>query len=149
MRSSCTYLHIFFSNARACSPMLLANQETPCPGYYNGVLARASRDSLRAQVVSKVRTISVCQVHVISRPSCSVLTMSMVCQSAPVQPASFLRFFQYQGRLCATLIPADDARVTDRDVQHLFLKVPVSGAIQYCSRDSRYPKLPHPGRRLL
>lgn len=111
-------VHIFLSNTRACSPMLLANQETPCPGYYNGVLARASRDSLRAQVVSKVRTISVCQV--ISRPSSSVLTTSMVCQSGSVQPASFLRFFQYQGRLCATLIPADDARVTDRDVHYLF-----------------------------
>lgn len=80
---------------------------------------RASRDSLRAQVVSKVRTISVYQV--ISRPSSSVLVLtSMVCQSGSVQPASFLRFFQYQGRLCATLIPAHDARVTDRDVQHLF-----------------------------
>lgn len=51
----------------------------------------------------------------------------MVCQSGSVQPASFLRFFQYQGRLCATLIPADDARVTDRDVHYLFESARVVG----------------------
>lgn len=141
--------HLLQQCARVQSDAL-ANQESPCPGYYNGVLARASRDSLRAQVVSKVRTISVYQV--ISRPSSSDFSTDVHGIPVRISPArEFLKILQYQGRLCATLIPVDDARVTGRDVQHLFLKVPVSSgdSITYISRDSRHPKLPLPGRRLL
>lgn len=112
--------HLLHQCARVQSDAL-ANQEAPCPGYYNGVTcARAETPVFSLEsACGKVRTISVYRAGNI--PAVVLSTDDVHGVPVRISPArEFLKILQYQGRLCATLIPADDARVTDRDVHCLF-----------------------------